>query len=240
MIEACEMPRDRALLMLLWDSGARITEILSLNIGHVQFDQYGAVIIVNGKTGMRRLRLVSSVPDLQMWINMHPLRSDNNAPLFVTSRRYSPGTTRPCPTVYIKEQKTAYPHREALHITKPVHPHATAHARLTDLARSTGGAGVSMRWSSAWSLGGTEQCDARVYVHLSGADVERKVLEKAGILPTRSEAGDDTRACQMSSGAGMKNSHYSQYCSQCSMALNKKAAMDVDESVKEAKVSPED
>jgi hypothetical protein len=37
----------------------------------------------------------------------------------------------------------------------------------------------------------------------------------------------------------MKNSHYSQYCSQCSMALNKKAAMKVDESVDKAKVSPD-
>jgi integrase len=69
-------------------SGVRIGELLSLNIGHVQFDRYGAVVIVNGKAGMRRFRLISSVPDIQTWINMHPLRTDANAPPFVTSRRY--------------------------------------------------------------------------------------------------------------------------------------------------------
>ncbi len=72
LVDACDKPRDRALIMLMWDSGARIGELLSLNIGHVQFDRYCAVVIVNGKTGMRRLRLISSVPDIQTWINMHP------------------------------------------------------------------------------------------------------------------------------------------------------------------------
>ena len=237
MIEACEMPRDRALLMLLWDSGARITEILSLNIGHVQFDQYGAVIIVNGKTGMRRLRLVSSVPDLQMWINLHPLRSDNNAPLFVTSRRYS-GTTRRLDlrTVENKLKHIA----EALHITKPIHPHAIRHARLTDLARSTGGRQglneMELRLVAGWER---NSAMPEVYVHLSGADVERKVLEKAGILADEKSKPETTLEPVKCPRCGMKNSHYSQYCSQCSMALNKKAAMDVDESVKEAKVSPD-
>lgn len=66
LVDACEKPRDRALIMLMWDSGARISELLDLNIGHVQFDKYGAVIIVTGKTGMRRLRLISSVPDIHL------------------------------------------------------------------------------------------------------------------------------------------------------------------------------
>jgi len=54
----------------------------------VQFDKYGAVVIVNGKTGMRRIRLIECVPDLQLWINMHPLRDDPKALLFITDRKY--------------------------------------------------------------------------------------------------------------------------------------------------------
>jgi site-specific recombinase XerD len=63
MINVTEKTRDRALLMLFWDSAARLDEVMQLKIKNVQFDKYGAVVIVNGKTGMRRLRLVDSVPD---------------------------------------------------------------------------------------------------------------------------------------------------------------------------------
>ena len=80
--------------MLMWDSGVRISEITSLNIGHVQFDRYGAVIIVTRKTGRRRLRLISSVPDLQQWMNLHPERSNANAPLFITLRNYGKSPRR--------------------------------------------------------------------------------------------------------------------------------------------------
>ena len=47
----CESQRDRALVAVAWDSAARISELLDINIGHVNFDRYGAVISVSGKTG---------------------------------------------------------------------------------------------------------------------------------------------------------------------------------------------
>jgi len=72
MIEACDNPRDRALVHVLYESGARSGELLNMKIGDVEFDQYGAVIRVCGKTGPRRLRLIESVPDLQLWLSMHP------------------------------------------------------------------------------------------------------------------------------------------------------------------------
>ncbi len=87
LLEACETQRDRALVAVVWDSAARISEILNCNIGHVTFDRYGAMIAVTGKTGRRSIRLVSSVPDLQVWINIHPFKNNPDAPLFVTSRR---------------------------------------------------------------------------------------------------------------------------------------------------------
>ena len=184
---------------------------------------------------MRRLRLISSVPDLQMWINLHPLRSDNNAPLFVTSRRYS-GNTRHLDlrTVENKLNHVA----EALHITKPVHPHAIRHARLTDLARSIGGRQglneMELRLVAGWER---NSAMLEVYVYLSGANVERKVLEKAGVLADEKSKPETTLEPVKCPRCGIMNSHYSQYCSQCFMALNKKAAMKVDESVDKAQKS---
>ncbi len=69
--------------------------------------------------------------------------------------------------------------------------------------------------------------------------MERKVLEKAGVLADEKSKPETTLEPVKCPRCGIMNSHYSQYCSQCSMALNKKVAMKVDESVKEAKVSPD-
>jgi len=237
LVEACDMPRDRALIMLMWDSGARINELMSLNIGHVQFDRYGAVVIVHGKTGMRRLRLISSVPDLQSWINMHPLQTDANAPLFVTSRRYGDRPRRL--DAHTVQNKLSHVSRVA-HITKPVHPNAIRHARLTDLARSNGNRPglneMELRLVAGWER---NSAMPEVYVHLSGADVERKLLANAGIVEVETPQSEMKLEPVQCPRCKAMNAHYAQYCAKCSMSLNEKAAMEIDESVEEAKVSPE-
>ena len=64
-----------------------------MKIKNVQFDEYGAVIVVGnrgGKTGARRIRVVSSVPHLSNWLEHHPCKNDPEAPLWVGigSRNY--------------------------------------------------------------------------------------------------------------------------------------------------------
>ncbi len=81
LIAATNHQRDRALLFALYESGCRISEILKLKVGEVNFDRYGAYFVVDGKTGQRRIRLIDSVPDLQAWINKHPLRDNPNNPM---------------------------------------------------------------------------------------------------------------------------------------------------------------
>lgn len=88
LISTCKSQRDRAIIMLLWDSGCRLNEVLSRNINHIQPDEHGATMIVSGKTGMRKIRLIDSLPDIRLWLNQHPLKNNPDAPLFVTERRY--------------------------------------------------------------------------------------------------------------------------------------------------------
>jgi len=73
--------RDRALILVLYESGCRVGEILSLRAGDVRFDQYGAVLFVDGKTGQRRVRVIFSSPAIAEWLNHHPA-SDAKAPLW--------------------------------------------------------------------------------------------------------------------------------------------------------------
>ena len=65
MINAATNKRDKAIIALLWDIGARIGKIGSLRVKHVKFDDLGCIIIVSGKTGPGRVRAVWSVDYLK-------------------------------------------------------------------------------------------------------------------------------------------------------------------------------
>src|SRR3990170_8862810 len=84
LVESANNLRDKAFILVLYESGCRIGEILSLRIRNVQFDDYGAALIVSGKTGDRRVRIIASAPKLCSWLDNHPLREDIDSPLWVT------------------------------------------------------------------------------------------------------------------------------------------------------------
>ena len=54
-----------------------------MQIKHVKFDKFGAIISVDGKTGPRKIRLLKSIPYLREWLNVHPFRNNNDAPLWI-------------------------------------------------------------------------------------------------------------------------------------------------------------
>ena len=231
LVGACDNQRDRALIMLLWDSGCRISEILSLNVGHVQFDQYGAVVIVDGKTGRRRLRLIESVPDLQVWLNIHPLRKDPSAPLFLTNTRYGVGRKRLNARTVQNRLKYL---QKTLNLGKPTNPHAIRHGRMTDLTKK-GFSEMELRLIAGWEENSTMP---EVYVHLSGGDIERKMLEKAGIMEVTENKESNLQPQECPRCKAM-NAYDAIFCAKCSMALTEAAAREMDESTEEAKQSNE-
>ncbi|RQD82124.1 hypothetical protein D5R95_07610, partial [Methanosalsum natronophilum] len=83
MINAADHPRDKAMIAFLYDSGTRVGEMASIKLKHIAFDKYGATVMVNGKTGMRRVRLIFSPPYVSSWLAIHPNREDPNTNLWV-------------------------------------------------------------------------------------------------------------------------------------------------------------
>ena len=129
---ACDTMRDRALVMFLWDTGCRIDEALSRNVGDIRFDQYGGMVKVSGKTGERELWLIDCVPALQAWVNAHPQKTDPDAPLFVTYTRYGFGSRR----LNVRTvQNLCKVLKKRSGVTGRVHPHGFRHARATDRAK---------------------------------------------------------------------------------------------------------
>jgi len=82
LINATDNTRDRALIHLMWESGARIGEIINCRMNSIQFDNGEARIRMYGKVGERQVLLLESVRDLKEYV-----KTRNNAkpdePLFV-------------------------------------------------------------------------------------------------------------------------------------------------------------
>jgi len=89
-------------------------------------------------------------------------------------------------------------------------------------------------------IAGWEKSSAmpEVYVHLSGGDIERKILQKAGFVEgdIKEDLGLTPKDCPR---CGTRNSWDGVYCSKCSMVLDSKSALMNDESVTVATESSE-
>ncbi len=173
LIAGASHVRDKCLISVLFDSGMRIGELLSVQIKHVKFiDKYVELTCPQGKTGARRVLLIPSVPHLSTWINNHPLRDDPDAPLFVNldKNRYLSNMTNA--GVNIKLKRTA----EAVGIKKKVNPHSFRHASATASANYLTEAQMKERF------GWTQDSNmASVYIHLSGRDVDTAYKKMYGV-----------------------------------------------------------
>lgn len=228
LITAADHPRDKALLFALYESGARISEILGLKVGDINFDRYGAYFVVDGKTGQRRIRLIDAVPDLQAWINNHPLRDNSDAPLWCNLN------TPKEPLDYNAARAMLMRTAKRAGISRKMHAHLLRHCRLTQLAKdfSESELKVMAGWAGDSRMAG-------VYVHLSGADVERKMLEKKGLLLPEDKQDDKIlapkpcpRKCTMMKEGREQVILYSatdKFCIKCGMALDLETAMKIEQ-----------
>ncbi|MFC7044595.1 site-specific integrase [Halobacteriaceae archaeon GCM10025711] len=82
MVDACRHARDKALVAVAWDSGARAGEIKNLTVGDIADHKYGLSISVDGKVGEHSVVLIPSVPYLRRWLNNHATPNDPEAPLW--------------------------------------------------------------------------------------------------------------------------------------------------------------
>ncbi|MEM3143172.1 MAG: site-specific integrase [Candidatus Nitrosotenuis sp.] len=83
LLKATENPRDRALLEVLFESGRRLGEILTLRIRDIEFDEMGAKLFVHGKTGQDFVRIIASTPALSIWLDNHALSENPDSPVWI-------------------------------------------------------------------------------------------------------------------------------------------------------------
>ncbi len=221
MVDVCDNQRDRALMMTLYESGCRAGEILDVKVKDVQFDQYGAICMVNGKTGGRRIRLIDATPDLRLWINMHPEKDNPDAPLWIKHRR---GRGK---LGYDGLFELLRKLRKEAGIKKKVHPHLLRHSRLTELAKEL--TDSQLKVFAGW------EADSRmpgVYIHLSGADIDKKILGIHGLAEEEERVEDRPLTPKKCPRCEIDNPPTAKFCYRCSAVLDIKAALELEEAHK--------
>jgi len=210
LIEAAENPRDKAFAAMLYESGCRIGELGTMQIKHVQFDKHGAVIRVDGKTGPRRVRLISSVKYLSNWLSCrHDTLENPDAPLWTTLSTNKKGTAMK----YASFRKVLRELASKTGIKKRINCHAWRHAKASWLANKLTEA--QMNHYFGWVQGSDM---ARVYVHMSGRDVDKELFRINGIIPEDEKKAETTLKCPRC-GADCGGSSAS-FCRACGLPLN--------------------
>lgn len=215
--------REKALLLTLYESGARIGELLNLKIKDVTFDEYGAQLNLTGKTGYRKIRIIGSAPAISQWIqHEHPKRNNKETYLFCSINEGKEGEM----LSYDATKKVLNRIAKRADFKKKINPHIFRHSRATELAEFLNDAPLCnyMGWVQGSQM-------SRIYTHIQ--DTDRLILEINGLV--KKEKGERGQfkdvVCPRCS---TKNPYGSKFCAQCSMGLDLKSIEGYDKTSKEA------
>ena len=217
MLDACMNSRDKALLSLLYESGARIGEIGPMRIKDVSFDDYGAIVwLPKSKTVRRKLRVVYSVRYLSEWLSNHPLRDDTEAPLWIKLTGRNAMRAMAYDDIRTQIKKIA----KRAGLKKRIHPHLFRHTRATRLlAKVPESVGAKyMGWVPGSNM-------VRVYVHLASEDVDEAILKLHGIKTSGNGQDLEVMQCPRCT---MINPASSRFCSRCGLPLTEDAVLELE------------
>lgn len=215
--------RDRAFVLLLYESGARIGEVLNLRLKDVEPDKYGAKITLDGKTGQRKIRLIASTPALNLWLERgHPDKDNKNSMLFCGLWAKKKAMDVEYQTFRLMLADLA----KKAGITKPINPHHFRHSRATELSKNFTEAQLCQYMG--WEIGSGV---AATYIHLSGRDMDDAILKLNGLAGEVPEASKfKATKCPR---CGIMNSPESKACPHCGIPLDIQSVMEYEKTSKE-------
>ena len=215
LIDSAKTLRDKVIIALLYDTGIRIGELMSIRKQDVRLDARPSFVAVNGKTGIREVILTFSVPYLAQYLNTYKDIKANellwNYEAKGEKRPYQYGAIR----MMIRRAS------EAAKLGKRVWNHLFRHSRATFYANRL--TDRQMEKLFGWSSGSRQPAN---YSHLSTNDVNNAVLVANGLRPVESLSAPKLRArtcprCQS------ENYSDAMYCARCGQPIDISTAMQV-------------
>jgi len=189
LVDACRNVRDEALVMTLWDTGARIEETLNLKWKNFRPDKESPSMSYTerSKTMLKQIPISSSQPILKRWMEEHP--SPDPESFIFTKYEGNKNTKNPGqqPMSYSTAYAMLKRRRKDAEIPNRIktNPHSFRKARATYLAST--GMNVNML---AKFMGWSQISTAQKYVSLAQNQLDSAFKEAVGLEQTQEEGLD--------------------------------------------------
>lgn len=218
MVQAAEHPRDQAFVIAHYEAGSRIGELGGSLLNSLVCDEFGYLTSLNGKTGLRTIRLGAAAPLLTNWLNVHPARDNPEAPLWVRNGNRDKQT----PMYYCSYSSLIKRIAKKAGIRKRVHTHIFRHSRVTHVLAynimNESQAKIYFGWVPDSSM------IAR-YSHLVTQHANDALLEKYGLK--KKNVKINILKPKVCSKCSYLNAYFAQTCQQCTNSLEIGAVKDV-------------
>jgi len=211
--------RDKALFQCILDAGCRIGEILAVKVGEVEFNDSGAILYGEGKTGNEPCILTWSSRILGTWLNIHPFRDNNDAPLWPVLHKDKPeqlqySTAR---INFVKcVRRAGHKKRIWLHLLKHVSSTEDANIGMPDSFR---------RYKHHWT---PDSRMPQVYEHLSKSmihKIQNETWKRIGdTTHNQNEIEKQVTLIKSCRRCSYENPRDSMYCNRCGFPLKENQA----------------
>lgn len=214
MIDVADTPRDKCLISILYESGMRIGELLGIKLRDIEHKDEVTRINIYGKTGSRRIILISSTPYLLRWLSSHPNKNRPDSPLWVAMDK-NKGQQMQYRTVVDSLKVIG----KRAGINRRIYAHLFRHSRATHLASKL--SDQTLKNMFGWTPSSRQ---AQTYVHMSGRDVEESIKKMYGLIKEEPEAIRKPLKCPRCKEI---NPPHSKKCEGCNLILDHELAMRV-------------
>lgn len=210
----------KVIILTLFESCARISEVLQLKLGDVLFssvvDKEGqrkpiaTLHFKRSKGGVKKqpVNLVMFASELKRWYDNHPYKSDKQSYLFPSPTKNGNAVTSDSVAIALWNAG------ECLSINKRVNPHWLRHSGLSFFANNKNYNEQLLMWRAGW----TNTSMARRYIH-SGAELENNAyLERMGfVIEKQTEQKITSKPCPHCQAS---NPYTNSNCDFCAMPLD--------------------
>ena len=236
-LKYCDSPRDRCYHTVARDTACRPSELLSVKISQIDFKTLGngrqyASIVVNGKTGNREVVLTNSLPYLKDWLNVHPLKGNPDAYLFLSQSDknlnkqltetglfhiYRCYKLERFPRVLQQEKDISETDKQHIHqlLKKPFNPYLRRHIGLTQRAKQIHE--YELRQYSGWSK--NSKMHLR-YIHWFNNQASNAVLKAEGFVSDQDSEVEKLKPVYYCSNCNEANIKNAKWCTKCGMVLS--------------------
>lgn len=219
LLHATYNPRDRALLEVIFESGRRLEEILTLHIRDIEFDSIGAKLYVDGKVGPDFVRIISSAPTLAIWIDHHPARDYPDCPVWVGfgSTNLMNQITYPAAVAILKKAA------KRAKIKKRVFYYLLRHTRIDETQGLLTEPQQCMMFG--WKFGSAMPA---TYMKKYGKHIDNAQAIMNGVTP-QTKTFVATATPKKCFRCNLENSHISKFCNRCGALLDASTSSDIDQ-----------